>query len=208
MTQSLLLLFYLFTMAALLAALFSKNPKIAVRLSRTSTLFPAVILVPLVIFIGMRIFGIHLRYPLEASTGESLGFTLLPASILLFSLDIPTSLAASIAADSKEWQQKTFYTLTRALGKDLRKAIFRVLFLRAVPAVLLPKLTLLFSELILVECIFAMPGVGFHAWTHARSRRFDILAVDALLLVAIWASIYGALYGFQKQLGKRLESYA
>ena len=175
----------------------------------TLALVPALVLAPLALVAGFRLFGINLLFPLHffASPWTLLGAALVPALVLVTASGLLSSLAQSIRQEYGYWQAKTFTLMAMAVGKPVPSSLRRLVLLKALTRAWSQSLPWLFGELIVVEAVFNAPGLGLDAWHRARTRDVVGLLEVAWWLAGLYALCVLLAAGANRWIGKRLASY-
>lgn len=170
---------------------------------------PAILLSPLVIALGFRFFGWNIIFPpaLLATKTEWFLHALIPAAILFFASGLWTGISTEIAAWQALARAKPFYRTRLAFGLDPDKALRRLVLGGALTRAWQRALPWVFSELIVLECLFNAPGLGWDIWQRAKERRLEDLTEAIVILLIIYGVCHFAAQRFSQRLGKRLEGY-
>lgn len=170
---------------------------------------PGVLLAPLMIALGFRVLGLNLIFPpaLVATAGEWTLHAVAPALALFFA----SGLAASIAAEVTGWKQaalqKAFHRTRLAFGLDPERTLRRLVLTAALTRSWERALPWLFSELIVLECLFNAPGLGWDIWQRAKERRLGDLTEAVVILLCLYGICRALAARFSRRLGQRLEGY-
>jgi ABC-type dipeptide/oligopeptide/nickel transport system permease component len=170
---------------------------------------PVLLVAPPLIWGIHAFFDFSVIYPPVMLLEESqLFLRALPCAVVLL---IGSGLISTIyyAADHELafWMAKDFIKHREAMGLDskkvLRGIVCRRLFLNSWAACL----PWFFSELILVEVLFAAPGMGLELWNAMKFQEYSHAWEVALCLLGIYLVMYGANHQAQNSLGKKMRGY-
>lgn len=173
-------------------------------------IFPVLLIAPLLLVAGFRVFGVNLIYPLtlDASTADMVLAALVPAAVLVVASGLIPAVASGVRSEIAHWSSKPFALMMTACGLETKAMMRRLILTKALVSAWMKCMPWLFGEMIIVEVIFNAPGLGLDAWTMARQRNFSAL-FDALLWLAFLYIICVLIaQSLQRKIGKRLESYS
>jgi ABC-type dipeptide/oligopeptide/nickel transport system permease component len=189
---------------------FSRTPRGSRANPGSMPLFPVLLLAPLLLVAGFRLFGINLIYPvsLDATTADMLLAALVPALVLVFASGLIPTVAAGIRDEIGHWTGKPFALMMTACGLETKSMMRRLIITKALITAWMRCMPWLFGEMIIVEVIFNAPGLGLDAWTMARQRNFSALMEALLWLGVLYIFCVLITQNLQRKIGKRLESYS
>jgi ABC-type dipeptide/oligopeptide/nickel transport system permease component len=171
---------------------------------------PVLLIAPLLLVIGFRVFGINLIYPVtfDATFLDLLLAGVVPALVLGYASGLIPTVSATVTSELDFWSRKPFALMMTASGLYPKKMMRRLVTTRALLISWMRCMPWLFGEMIIVEVIFNAPGLGLDAWNMAKQRNMDAIVQSLLWLGALYiVCVFVAQYA-HKQIGKRLESYA
>jgi ABC-type dipeptide/oligopeptide/nickel transport system permease component len=176
---------------------------------RNVVIVPSLVLGALAISLSYKFFGINLIFPLHlfASTNDLILKSFVPALILVVASGLAQHLSYNIRQEYVVWHNKNFVLVSKSLGLNPSKTLRSIVLVKSITESWTQCLPWLFGELIVIECIFNAPGLGFDAWTMAKTRDFAGLFNACLWLTALYALCVLANYIINKWNGKKLESY-
>jgi len=171
---------------------------------------PALLWLPLVISLGFLWFRINLIFPIgfDTSLTEVWLRTTVPAAILFLSTGTMQKSISKVSEELRTWSATRFFTFARSVGFSRTKTLRRLILSRAILSSASYGLPWFFTELIVVECLLNVPGLGSLAWQAARLRNFNDLEIILALLMVIFGALSGGNAWLDYKLGKKLESYA
>jgi ABC-type dipeptide/oligopeptide/nickel transport system permease component len=170
---------------------------------------------PVLIVAPPLIWGIHFLFdfsviypPVMLLDGSELFLRAFPcAAVLLLGSGLISTIYYTADHELAFWLEKDFIKHRDAMGlnshKVLRWIVCRRLFLNSWAACL----PWFFSELILVEVLFAAPGMGLELWNAMKFQEYSRAWEVALCLLGIYLVMYGANHQAQTSLGKKMRGY-
>ncbi len=171
--------------------------------------WPVIVLAPLLIMLGFRLFATDLTFP-SSLTHSHLAqglFLLIPASILVISSGFLSYVFQQASMDHRYWLDFDFVKFGRAIGKSTWRQLGPIVFIKSLLTSWSMSLPWVFGELIVIESICNIPGVGYSLWMATRQRNleegFYLLAL-LLLIYSLFAVI--TIWG-QRWLGEKLAGY-
>ena len=169
---------------------------------------PALVLAPISIILGFKVFSTVLIYPLHLTSSrvDLFLYGLVPALVLLLASGLFQYLAFTTAQEYEFWIQKAFVQSAKALGKK-NSGLFPIICIRSISQSVSFALPWLFGEIIVVEAIFNAPGIGFEIWNFAKLRFYEGLVLNGVVLVTLYGICHGITYGTGIWVGKKLEGY-
>lgn len=171
---------------------------------------PSLVVGPLIVVGAYRFFGINLLAPIFLLSGtETMVYaSLCPAIVLGLTSGLFLGVSAQVSQEITFWYSKPFAKLHVASGLNVRPLLRRLVVGKSLLDAWQRSLPWLFSELVVVEAVFNLPGLGQDAWNFARTRDIDRFALTIAMLVFIYTLVSRAVLGLHQKLGKKLESYA
>lgn len=211
-TMILLCLCFLFSFAwALLSYHFGYRTRLPVESRQGATpLFPVLLIAPLLLVLGFRLFGVNLIYPVtfDATFIDMLSAALVPATVLVFASGLMPAVSTSVRSEIGLWSGKPFALMMTACGLKTKAMMRRLIVMRAYTNAWMRCMPWLFGEMIIVEVVFNAPGLGLDAWTMARQRNLSALFEALLWLGFMYVVCVLLTQWLQRQIGKRLETYS
>ncbi len=171
---------------------------------------PVLLIAPLVLVIGFRVFGLNFIYPVtfDSTFLDLLLAGIVPSLVLGFASGLFPTVSATVASELDFWSRKPFALMMVASGLYPKKMMRRLVTTRALLISWMRCMPWLFGEMIIVEVVFNAPGLGLDAWNMAKQRNMGALLQALMWLGALYVvCVFLAQYA-HKQIGKRLESYA
>lgn len=178
-------------------------------LIQAQTFWPALILAPLTLLAAYEIADWNLIYPASmfAGTRELLLASIIPSIILYIAAGLPLQIYRFTDIETRHWREKPFFTVALASGKKSYRQLWPIAGKKSLLTAWHLCLPWLFGELIIIECIFNSPGLGYASWQMARIQKTDALMIPLVTLVIIYAIFSGTLFFFTKRLGRWLDGY-
>lgn len=176
---------------------------------QAQTFWPALILAPLTLLAAYKIAAWNLIYPASmlADWWELLLASIIPSIILYIAAGLPLQIYRFISLETNNWREKPFFTVAMAYGKKPYQQLWPIAGKKSLFTAWHLCLPWLFGELIIIECIFNTPGLGYASWQMARMQKTEALIVPLATLVAIYAIFSSILWIFTKRLGRWLDGY-
>lgn len=173
-------------------------------------LVPVLLIAPLSLVAGFRLFGINLIYPVsfDSTFVDLLMAGIVPSVVLAFASGLLPAITAGIGSELAFWNEKPFVLMMTASGLESKKMMRRLIMYRALVSAWMRCMPWLFGEMIIVEVIFNAPGLGLDAWTMAKQRNVGALLESLIWLGMLYVVCVVCTQSVQKKLGRRLESYA
>jgi ABC-type dipeptide/oligopeptide/nickel transport system permease component len=170
---------------------------------------PALILGPLSLWLGFAVFHKNLIFPiyLFSSWEDLILYTLVPATILSVGSGLVSQIATLTRYEIQYWRSKPCYLAAIAYGKPVKLSFFKIVAVQSLATAWQRSLPWLLGELIILEIIFNIPGLGFEAWRYAKTRDLGMLGINLGAIVAIYVVCTFALLRVNRWIGKRLTSY-
>lgn len=172
-------------------------------------MFPALITIPLSIYIFYQVFEISLIFPvfLKSDFTDIFMHALVPSLLLGIASGFFSQLKSQTHAKVEIARNSCFMRMVKGYGKSK----FKQLFPLVVPPVFIEafssSIIILAGELIVVEALFNIPGLATLFWKYSKTQHysgiFEILFVVALLATVpmIAKSIY------HKKISQRFEAW-
>ena len=174
-----------------------------------SLTLPGVILTPLILLFGFSFIHIDLTFPsaLFASPWEQGVYLIFPAMILYLISGFLWQSLSCLIHDYESWSRQPFVSFGRSLGMGADQQLRKILLLKPWLQAFVTCLPWICSEIIIVECILNIPGLGFELWQAVKSRQhYQGLELLFSLLV-----LYGGINFIAKQtfqwVGRKIEGY-
>ena len=106
-----------------------------------------------------------------------------------------------------DWKKKPCSAFTKSLGLSPERDLIPTIFLQGLFKSWSQSMPWVFGEILIIECVFNVPGIGFNIWTYAKERQLDNLwqSLAVLLCIYLFAISINRLFGVW--LGKKLENY-
>lgn len=180
-------------------------------LSVFSQLFswPVILLAPLTLMLGFRLLAIDLTFPssLDSTWFTQLVFLAMPGTMLVISSNFLPFILKQLKHDHLNWLDFNFVKFGISIGKSPPKQLAPLVFTKSLLSGWVKCLPWAFGELIVIESICNIPGLGYSLWMALRQRNSE----DALFLLIILLAIYSllaftTLFG-QRWLGEKLAGY-
>ena len=171
---------------------------------------PVMILGPLTLLLGYGLFRINFLYPirLDSNAWQAFQACLVPAAILFACSGLLVIVIRQVRQELFFWRQKTFVTVSKAMGLSGDYALRRLVIGKSVVEAWGKCLPWVFGELIIVEVVFNAPGVGYAVWNFAKMRQFESMGLPMILLAGMYLVMAFAIGRLNKWLGVKLASYA
>jgi len=170
---------------------------------------PALVLAPIVLIAGKIIFQVNLIFPMQIGSSPLQLFVslLVPSLVLLVCSGLGQGIYLHMSQLWDIWSEKQCALVSRSLGLSVTKQ-FRplILFYGSLKA-WSQALPWLFGELIVIECMFNAPGVGYALWNSAKQRDVLGLWTNLSLILATYIVFYSLNRIAGGWLGRRLENY-
>ncbi len=178
-------------------------------LAQAQTFWPALILAPLSLLAAYKIARWNLIYPTSmlADAMDLLIASFVPSLILFIAAGLPLQIYRFTIMETNYWREKPFYTVAIASGKKRYRQLWPIAGKKSLLTSWHLCLPWLMGELIIIECIFNSPGLGYASWQMARTQRTSELILPLITLVTIYAIFSSLLYFFTHRLGRRLDGY-
>ncbi len=171
--------------------------------------FPTIIIAPLVIVGFYRLFSINLIFPIHffSTLDEIFWAALPPGFVLWITSGLMTQVFYNISQEKSEWLLKPCSLVARAYGFSPEKKISLLVVKKSLLESLEITLPWIFCELIIIECIFNAPGLGFDLWTFAKEMNLAKVFELSTYILSIYFFILGVTFFELKKLGKKLSGY-
>jgi ABC-type dipeptide/oligopeptide/nickel transport system permease component len=171
---------------------------------------PTMVLGPAALVLGFGLFKISLVFPIFMFSNYAtiLAFSIVPALILCCSSGLALNILNRTALETYAWKSKPCFLVSRAFGKPVFRSFYKIIAGKGFLTGWQQSLPWLFGELVIVESIFNVPGLGSHAWKLARERNFVELSYVIGAIFAVYFLTAKLTYLFHKKLGAKFESYA
>lgn len=178
-------------------------------LIQAQTFWPALILAPLTLLAAYKIARWNLIYPASmlADTMDLILASFVPSIILFVAAGLPLQIYRFTLMETKYWREKPFFTVAVATGKKTYRQLWPIAGKKSLLTAWHLCLPWLMGELIIIECIFNSPGLGYASWQMARMQKSEELIVPLLTLITIYAVFSSCLFLFTKRLGRWLDGY-
>jgi len=173
------------------------------------TLIPPIMLVPVLIWGAYGGLGVSLIFgPRLISTPVTTGLhAALPAGVLLIGAGFVTAAKGMIEHEIRFWASKPFVLLSQSLGKDLKAELRMLVMVRSFTDLWAKVLPWFFGELVVVEALLNVPGLGLTLWEAARRLDHGTVAASLGAIVALFFVTLTANRSLSHWLSQRLESY-
>jgi ABC-type dipeptide/oligopeptide/nickel transport system permease component len=176
----------------------------------SSPFVPVLLIAPILLVVGFRVFGINLIYPVtfDSSFLDLLLAGIVPSIVLGFASGLIPSVSSTIKSELDFWSRKPFALMMTASGFDRKKMMRRLVTTRALLISWMRCMPWLFGEMIIIEVVFNAPGLGLDAWNMAKQRNMGALFQSLTWLAVLYIVCVFLAQKANSKLGKRLESYA
>lgn len=172
-------------------------------------LVPTIILFPLISTLCFIIFHQTLLFPslLLASGLELVTASLIPSLMLLVGSGILSQLWYSLSEGVERMKSKCFFTFGRSLGFSTRSILIKPVMFEAFIGSWTRSLPFVFGELVVVEALFNIPGLGSLLWRSCLERDFIVggFALCTFLIMYFAAVVAGKI--MDGWIGRKFESY-
>ncbi|MBP9708471.1 MAG: hypothetical protein KBD78_12575 [Oligoflexales bacterium] len=171
--------------------------------------FPIVLIAPLLIIATYRILHISLFFPLasDLSLFGRLEYLFVPSLLLLFASGLFFRTRSLIIQNYTIWLNKPCARFSASLGVSAHSKFRRLMVQQSILQSLQECLPWLFCEIIIVEIIFNMPGIGLDLWNSAKARDIYSFFLSLGILLAVFFIVLLMNASFSKKLGDKLEGY-
>jgi len=172
-------------------------------------IMPALVAAPLTLLLAFRVASINLLFPvtLFAAPAELLRAAFAPALVLFCASGLGTTLTQQVQREYRYWQAQPFIRLSVALGKSAPRGLYKLVMSKALGSAWSQGLPWLFGELVVVEAVFNVPGLGLEAWHMARIQDQIGLLQCVGWLVMLYIACTTLTSWSNRRLGTRLASY-
>ncbi|MGE0174428.1 MAG: hypothetical protein AB7T49_16655 [Oligoflexales bacterium] len=171
---------------------------------------PTMVLGPAALVLGFLIFKTSLIFPVFMFSNYStiLAFSVVPALILCCSSGLALNILNKTITETRHWKSKPCFLVSRAFGKSMFKAYFKPIAWKSFLSAWQQSLPWIFGELVIIESVFNVPGLGSQAWKLARERDFTNLLLVIASMFVLYLLTAKVTHLFHKKLGAKIESYA
>lgn len=170
---------------------------------------PALIIAPILIVMGMTFGNVNFIFPSHLLTPKRELFLLsiVPGLVLAVTSGLLFKIAQTVQEQLSFWQTKPFVLFARATGRNVDKELRKLVIHTALLDSFHSCLPFLFGEMLIVEVMFNVPGIGNDLWHLARQRQMEPVVGYLLFIFSVYGLCISLLIHIKKKIGKRLESY-
>lgn len=173
-------------------------------------MIPAIILVPLLNMLFLFIFKSSFLFPslLTANFMDLFIAALIPSFVLLVSGGLWFQLYVASIKGIDRLTTMPFYIFGKSLGLTPRRIVFRPLMLDVFFSTWLRCLPWLFCEIVVVEALFNVPGVGSLIWRAFLERNVALGSLALLIFISFYLCLSFVVKVIVIQVGRKFESYS
>ncbi|SMF69548.1 hypothetical protein [Pseudobacteriovorax antillogorgiicola] len=180
-----------------------------VRAVATALQLPSLVLAPIMLMVGFSWLDENLIFPLtlDLPSYELMLYLLPPSFALLCCSGFIATVLSNLEESSKIWLQRSCSLMAQSLGLDPNVQLRGVLFWEISLKTWAQSLPWIFGELLVIECVFNAPGLGYQIWSGGREQNWEQVGVGLgiLLMMFLVARLGQRVLG--GLIGKRLEQY-
>lgn len=186
-------------------------PSMAKSISRgVEALFvPGLVLASMLLLLGQFLFRYDMTFPV--GFGSSLWTQIFSLMGPAFTLFVCSGLMKAVVQNCimlhEYWIHKPCAVFIRSLGLSVNSQLAPVIILQSFTRSWSQSISWVFGEILIVESIFNVPGIGYTIWTFAKERQISELWNSLWILLVIYLGVCLVNYVMGAWLGKKLESY-
>lgn len=171
---------------------------------------PAIVTIPVLTIAIFRICGKDIHYPitlLTTSHWDRITYALLPGFVLAISSGLLRRISLESAHMMHTWQTKSFCSFFAGNGIAAIPLLRTLAYRYALAKSWQLQLPLLFTELVIVECLFNAPGLGYELWQGVLKHNFAAVSLVLMYFLVLYALAYGSSFWISRQLALKLKGY-
>ncbi len=169
---------------------------------------PSLVLAPLLISLGYLFFKQNLICPVMIKGNSSLLlYSFFPSLVLAISSGLLQVLLQNISHETNFWQKKPFFIVEKAMGIASYRRLNKIILLKSISDSWYKSLPWIFSELMIIESMFNIPGLGLALWNTMKERQLFHAFLLFLSMLGLFLLCHAIVRFIHQWIGRKLESY-
>jgi len=170
---------------------------------------PSLVLGPILLVSFYQIFSINIIFPVQILTDTltSAIYCLVPAATLFLASGLCFRIRQNVRLEYHHWIGQGFSTFTASLGGSPKRRIARLVTVKSFLDSWSQSLPWFFGEILVVESLYNVPGLGLEIWHAARQRDIDNLLTSLVILMAVYGLLWAVVKYASGWLGVKLATY-
>ncbi|MFK7872245.1 MAG: ABC transporter permease subunit [Oligoflexales bacterium] len=144
----------------------------------------------------------------DSSVLDIVFYCLQPSLVLLLSSGLAHAIMTNMKINYARWVKSFFVRSGQGFGFSVSSMLKPLLIKKTLLESWIYYFPWIFGEIIVVESIFNIPGIGFSLWQAFRQRDIDQVFYLLFLLGSCYAAFAIIFYANQKKLSRLLQSYS